>query len=162
MTVSIIVAIAKNRVIGRGNALPWHISEDLKRFKKLTMGHPVIMGRKTFDSIGKPLPGRKNVILSRDRNLRIPGAEIAHTWEEAVKSLGEASNVFVLGGADLFRLALPKADRLYLTLIEKEFEGDTFFPDFDWRPEFDVIEETTHETPDGIPYRFVTAVRKGS
>ncbi|MFH1263766.1 MAG: dihydrofolate reductase [Pseudomonadota bacterium] len=160
MTISILVAMAKNRVIGAKGHLPWHISEDLKRFKKLTTGHAIVMGRKTFDSIRTPLPNRRNIVISRNPILRIPGVEIAHTWEEALQLCKGETEVFAVGGAEIYRLALPSADRLYLTLVEKDYQGDTFFPEFDWQKEFNVTEESEHKTPDGIPYRFLTVSRK--
>jgi dihydrofolate reductase len=160
MTISILAAMSKNRVIGAKGRLPWHISEDLKRFKKLTTGHTIVMGRKTYDSIRTPLPNRRNIVVSRNRDLKIPGVEIVHTWEEALQLCKGETEVFAVGGAEVYRLALSSANRLYLTLVDRDYEGDTLFPDFDWRKEFEVTEESEHKTPDGIPYRFVTAVRK--
>src|SRR5438093_773206 len=115
MTVSIIVAMTEDRVIGKDNKLPWHLSEDLKRFKRLTMGHAVIMGRKTFDSIGKPLPGRRNIVLSRDANFRPADVVVAANLKEALAACAPGeSEAFVIGGAALFQEALPLADRIYL------------------------------------------------
>jgi dihydrofolate reductase len=134
---SILVAMDRNRVIGHRGGLPWHISEDLKRFKALTMGHPIIMGRKTFESIGRVLPGRMNVIVTRQHNFSAPAeARIAQSMEDALAITGAASEVFVVGGRDLYAVALPIVHRIYLTEVGGEFEGDTFFPEFElagWR-----------------------------
>ncbi|HVS00640.1 MAG TPA: dihydrofolate reductase [Thermoanaerobaculia bacterium] len=153
MRLSLIVAMAANRVIGRDNRLPWHLSADLKRFKRLTMGHTLIMGRKTFESIGRPLPGRSTVVVTRRTDYAPPGVQVAHSVREALALTQGDEEVFIAGGAELFRETLPVADRLYLTLIEKEFEGDTFFPDFDpsaWR----VVEEERHEPDAEVPYAY--------
>jgi dihydrofolate reductase len=159
MNLSIIVAVAKNRVIGARGQLPWHLSEDLKRFKKLTMGHPIVMGRKTFESIGKPLPGRENVVLTRNRSFRPEGVTVLHSFEELASRFGE-NEIFVIGGADLFKLALPLVTRFYLTKIEKDFEGETLFPKFDLEKDFEVVETGELKSENGVPYRFVTGVRK--
>jgi dihydrofolate reductase len=135
MPVSIIAAVAKNRAIGRDGKLPWRLPEDLAFFKRVTMGHPVIMGRKTMQSIGKPLSGRKNIVLSRDPGFNPDGWVAARTVEEALKAAGDGE-VFVIGGASVYGLFFPLAARLYITRIEADFEGDVFFPDFDtaeWR-----------------------------
>jgi dihydrofolate reductase len=138
--VSIVVAAAANGVIGRENRLPWHLPEDLAHFKRLTLGHPVVMGRKTFDSIlrslGKPLPGRQNVVVSRQAGLALPGAVVVPSLEAGLAATADAAEVFVIGGAEVYRLALATADRVYLTEIEAVFEGDATFPTLDpaaWR-----------------------------
>ncbi len=128
MKVAIIAAIGKNRVIGRDGKLPWHIPEDLKRFKRLTTGHAVLMGRRTYESIGKPLPDRRNVVLS---SRVIPGIETHPSPEEALKALAEEQLVFVIGGAAVFSNLLSKAHHLFLTIVEGEYEGDTFFPEYE-------------------------------
>ncbi|HTO47482.1 MAG TPA: dihydrofolate reductase [Burkholderiales bacterium] len=151
--VSLVAALARNRVIGAGNRLPWHLPEDLKRFKRLTTGAPVIMGRKTHQSIGHPLPGRRNIVVTREPGARWPGCEVVHSLDQAIASAGDAPEVFVIGGAELYRLALPRADRLYLTLIDADYAGDTLFPAFDpaeWR-------ETVREP--GAGFTFVTYER---
>jgi dihydrofolate reductase len=133
---SIIVAMAKNRVIGANGAIPWHLPEELKRFKRLTLGHHIIMGRKTWESIGRPLPGRTTVIVSRQRGYSVPGAKIAHSLDEAVAACGDDSEIFVIGGAELYAQALPRAGRLYLTTVDAEVAGDTLMPEFNlagWR-----------------------------
>lgn len=160
MNLSIIAAMARNRVIGAGSKLPWHLSEDLKRFKKLTMGHPVVMGRKTFESIGKPLSGRDNLVLTRQRAFHPNGVTVAHSFEEILSICGRSSEAFVIGGAEIFRMALPYANRLYLTQIDQDFKGDAYFPEFDLKKDFDVVEDTPMQAESGIPFRFVTAVRR--
>jgi len=127
--ISIIVAMAMNRVIGVNNALPWHLSADLRRFKALTMGHHIIMGRRTFESIGRILPGRTNIVLTRNKSYRPAGLSIARDLAEARALSAKDDEVFVIGGEQLFREALDVADRIYLTCIDKEFEGDSHFPE---------------------------------
>jgi dihydrofolate reductase len=128
--VSLVVAVARNGVIGRDNGLAWHLSSDLKRFKALTMGKPMLMGRRTWDSIGRPLPGRRTLVLTRDRAFRAAGAEIVHDWDAACAAAAGAE-LMVVGGAEIYALALSRADRLYLTEVEADPEGDVRFPDFD-------------------------------
>ncbi len=128
MNLVIIAAIARNRGIGIGGKLPWHISEDLKRFKKLTTGHTVLMGRKTFVSIGRPLPNRRNVVLSRTL---IPHVETYSSVTAALDALADEERVFVIGGGELYSHLLAKADRLYLTIVDRDVEADTFFPEYD-------------------------------
>jgi dihydrofolate reductase len=151
--ISLVAAHARNRVIGAGNRLPWHLPEDLPRFKRLTMGAPVIMGRKTHESIGKVLPGRRNIVVTRQTGARFEGCEVAGSLEAALALAADAPEVFVIGGAELYRLALPRADRLYLTLIDADYAGDAFFPEIDpaeWR-------ETSREPRAG--FAFVTYQR---
>lgn len=134
--VSIIAALARNGAIGRGNRMPWRLPEDLKRFRRLTMGHAVIMGRKTFESIGSPLAGRSNIVITRSRDWNPPGCVVVHSLEAAFDAAGNSGEAFVIGGAQIYELALPRARRLYLTEIERDFEGDAFFPQLDrlrWR-----------------------------
>ncbi|HTU65231.1 MAG TPA: dihydrofolate reductase [Steroidobacteraceae bacterium] len=129
--VTLIVAAADNGVIGRGNALPWHLPEDLKRFKRLTMGKPMIMGRKTFESIGRPLPGRLNIVVTRDANYRRDGVTVTGSVEAALAAAGAVEEVMVIGGADLFRLFLPAASRVHLTRVHGDIAGDVFWPALD-------------------------------
>jgi dihydrofolate reductase len=126
--ISLMVARAANGVIGRDNALPWHLPADLQRFKKLTMGKPILMGRRTFESIGRALPGRINLVLTRDPAWRAPGAVAVHSLEEALERSGAAAELVVIGGAELFRLALPLTQQIYLTDIHAAIPGDTLFP----------------------------------
>jgi len=125
---ALIAAIARNRAIGIGGKLPWHLSDDLKRFKQLTTGHAILMGRKTFVSIGRPLPHRRNVVLSR---APVPGVETYTSLDAALRALADEECVFVIGGGELYRQLLEKADRLYLTRVDSDVRGDTFFPPFE-------------------------------
>ncbi|UOE77940.1 dihydrofolate reductase [Parageobacillus thermoglucosidasius] len=130
--ISHIFAMDQNRVIGKDNRLPWHLPADLAYFKKVTMGHAVIMGRKTFQSLGRSLPGRENVIVTRDRSFQVEGCTVLHSLEEVCQfAVKRGDEVFIIGGAELFQATLPVADRLYITKIEASFPGDTFYPDFD-------------------------------
>lgn len=129
--ITLIVAVADSGVIGRNNALPWHLPEDLKRFKRLTMGKPLVMGRKTFESIGKPLPGRQNIVLTRAANYRRDGITVVHDAEAALGAAGGAPEVMVIGGSDLFRLFLPRASRIHLTRVHGDIEGDVTWPALD-------------------------------
>lgn len=128
--ISIVVAMSKNRVIGKDNKLSWHLPADLSFFKRVTMGHPILMGRKTHESIGKPLPGRTNVILTRQLNYQPPGCEVIHSVEEALAGYQD-QELSVIGGAKIIREFLPYTDKLYLTVINEEIEGDTFLPPID-------------------------------
>ena len=133
--ISIIVAVAENGVIGDRNNLIWHISEDLKRFKALTTGHPIVMGRRTYESLGRPLPYRENVVVTR-QHLDLPGCRVAHSLDEALAAYPADEEVFVIGGAQIYAEALPRADRFYLTRVSHAYEGDTLFPawnECDWR-----------------------------
>lgn len=125
--ISIIAAVAQNGVIGDRNALLWHISEDMKHFKTLTTGHPVVMGRKTWESLGRPLPNRTNVVITRQA-VEIPGCRVVHSLEEAMALFAADEEIFIIGGAQIYAEALPVADRLYLTRVEHDYEGDTRFP----------------------------------
>ena len=152
-----IVAMDRNRVIGKDNRLPWHISEDLKRFKALTMGHPIVMGRKTFESIGRVLPGRLNIVLTRQREYPAPrGSVVAHNVAGALAQCAGASEVFVIGGNELYQHAMPLAKRLHVTEVDGSFEGDTYFPPIDpalWR---EVAREHHESTAEGYRgYDFV-------
>lgn len=135
MLVSLIVAMTRSGVIGHGNQLPWHLPQDLRRFKAVTMGKPILMGRRTFESIGRPLPGRVNLVLTRS-SWDVPAVQVVHSVEEALEAAHEASELVVIGGAEVYRAALPLARRIYLTWVEAEVAGDTRFPDLDlhaWR-----------------------------
>jgi len=125
---SLIVAMARNRVIGRGGKLPWHLPADLKRFRALTMGHHILMGRKTWESIGRPLPGRTSIVITRTPGYAAPGANVVHSLSDALESSRGDSEVFVIGGAEVYRDALPLVDRIYLTELQADFEGDVWFP----------------------------------
>jgi dihydrofolate reductase len=156
-----IVARSRNHVIGRDNQMPWKISADLQFFKKVTMGHPVIMGRKTWESIGRPLPGRRNIVVSRNTALQLTGAEVVNSLEAALATLNQFPRVFVIGGEQLFTQAFPKADRLYITEIDIDVEGgDTFFtlPDpSEWKEV-----ECTPASEGAITFNFITLERQSA
>lgn len=156
MTVAVIAAMARNYVIGRGNSLPWHLPADLRRFKALTMGHTLLMGRTTFDSIGRPLAGRRTIVLTRRPGWSAPGVEVAHSLDEAFARAGPGP-LFVAGGADVYRQTVDRAHCLYLTVIDRDLEGDAFFPRFDWS-RFRVREREAHVDNDP-PFEFVTLER---
>lgn len=157
MKISLILAMADNRVIGRDGDLPWHLPADLARFKKLTVGHTIVMGRKTFESIGRPLPRRRSVVVSRDPGYRAEGAEVAGSLEEALELTAGDGEVFVIGGAAVFAEALPRADRLYLTRVHAEVEGDVVCPPLDdgsWR----MVGEERHEADERHAHPFTFQV----
>jgi dihydrofolate reductase len=129
---SLIVAMAKNRVIGADNRIPWHLPSELKLFKEVTMGHHIIMGRRTWESINRLLPGRTTVIITRQPDYAVPGAIVVHSLEDAFAASAGDDEVFVIGGAELFRETLPIADRLHLTIVDAAPEGDTYMPEIDW------------------------------
>jgi dihydrofolate reductase len=124
--------MAQNGVIGRDNALPWKLPEDLKHFKAVTLGKPILMGRRTFESIGRPLPGRSNLVLTRDRQWRAAGTVVVHSLEEALKAAGSVQELAGIGGSEVFKLLLPLAERIYLTRVHAQIPGDTLFPQTDW------------------------------
>lgn len=155
--ISIIVAMALNRTIGINNTLPWRCPEDLKHFKKLTMGHHMIMGRKTFESIGKPLPGRTTVVVTRNPALTIDGCTVTQSLEEAINSCANENEIFIVGGGEIYSQALQLADMLYITEIQQEVKGDANFPAFDkneWR-EISRDKQTQQE-PQALKFDFVT------
>jgi dihydrofolate reductase len=125
---TLIVARARNGVIGARGTLPWRLPEDLAFFKRTTMGHPIVMGRKTWESIGRPLPGRRSIVVTRDRHFAAPGAELAGSLDQALALVAGSEEVFVIGGAQLYEAAMPRADRLLVTEIDRDFDGDTFLP----------------------------------
>ncbi len=157
-TVSIICAIDDEQAIGRENRLPWHIPSDLKRFKAITAGHPVIMGRKTFESIGRPLPKRLNIIITRDQQYTAEGCTVVHSLDEALEKAADrdSQEVFVIGGAEIFRQAVDYADKLYLTLVAGTHQGDTFFPDYSAFSR-ELFRESHEEN--GYSFTFVDLVR---
>jgi dihydrofolate reductase len=131
MRYSLIVAMSENRVIGRDGGLPWRLSADLRRFKRLTMGHHIVMGRKTYDSIGRPLPGRTSVVISRDGNYAPDGVLLARSIDHAKQLASQDTEVFFIGGGEIYRQVLPEVDRIYVTLVHAEVDGDTLFPELD-------------------------------
>ena len=160
MRVHIVVIVAENNAIGKDNALLCHLPDDMKRFKSLTMGKPVIAGRKTYDSIGKPLPGRRNIVISRQAGLKIAGCEVVGSFVDALSICGEASDVAVIGGAEIYRLALPLTDTIHLTRLHATLEGDVFFPSLDpsqWREV--ACEEHAADERHRYAFAFVTLER---
>jgi dihydrofolate reductase len=156
MDISIIVAIAQNNVIGNNNQLIWHIPDDLKRFKALTMGHHIIMGRKTWDSIGRALPGRVSVVVTRNPNFKAEGAVVVHSLNEALEIAKSDNEVFIIGGGELYREAMPLANKLYLTKVHNNFEGDVSFPTIDFDHWIEIFQEQGKPTDkDGLEYTFV-------
>ncbi|MGZ4958259.1 MAG: dihydrofolate reductase [Methylomonas sp.] len=160
MKISLIVAMASNRVIGLNGQMPWHLSADLKRFRQTTTGSPIIMGRKTFEAIGKPLPGRSNLIVSRNADYQQPDCLVFGDIDSALQYCSESREVFVIGGATLYEALLPRADFLYLTEIDKDFPGDTFFPPIDARDWREIERENIDNDPSvDFSYRFLKLER---
>lgn len=161
MIVSIVVAIAENNAIGKNNQLLWHLPADLKHFKQITSGHTIIMGRKTYDSIGKPLPNRRNIVITRTPGLQIPGVEVKGSIEDALALCSGEEEVFIIGGAEVYKSTIDLADRIYLTRVHEYYDADAFFPEID----FSCWEETNVEkhVPDEknrVAYTFSTLSRK--
>lgn len=159
--VSIIVAIAENGVIGDKNSLLWHIKEDMRFFRQKTTSHPVIMGRKTYESLGRPLPNRTNVVISRTID-HIEGCTVCHSLEEAVALFAPEEEIFIIGGAQIYAQALPLADRMYITTVEHPYQGDTSFPQWN-RSEWRLIEKESFPCGESYryPFSFETYIRKG-
>ncbi len=158
---ALIAAVARNGVIGANNALPWRLPDDLARFRTLTTGHSVIMGRKTWASIGRPLPGRQNIVVTRQGDLDLPGVDAAATFEAAMDLVRLPAPAYCIGGGELYALALPHALRLNLTEIDADFAGDARFPDFD-RSAWQVTGRESRTTPAGLAYAFVDYLRNAS
>jgi dihydrofolate reductase len=161
MIISIIAAMDRNRLIGNNNELPWHLPADLAHFKKITLNKPILMGRKTYESIGRPLPGRQNIVISRNKDLKIEGVTVVNTLEGAIESLKDVDELIVVGGSIIYELMLPRAQRMYLSYVDGEFEGDAWFPEFD-ETQWDVAESVVQEPDEINRYgcRFVTYERK--
>lgn len=161
MVISIIAAIAKNLVIGKNNKLPWNLPADLRRFKELTLGKPIIIGQRTFESIGRSLPERKNIILSQEENFRPKNCLVVHSIEEALKAAGNAPEVMICGGVSVYKQFLPLAHKMYLTLIDENFDGDAYFPEFNWK-DWQEIERIENQPNKKNPYRytFITLIKK--
>jgi dihydrofolate reductase len=160
--VSLVAAVARGGVIGNGNAIPWRIPEDAQRFRALTMGHPVVMGRRTWDSLPdrfRPLPGRRNVVVTRNADWQANGAERAGSLEDGLHLLDGAPQAFVIGGGELYADALPLADELLLTEIDVDIDGDTWFPSWD-RTAFEETSREQHVSANGTPFAFVTYARR--
>ncbi len=160
MIVSIVVAIAQNNAIGKNNKLLWHLPADLKHFKQITSGHTIIMGRKTYDSIGRPLPNRRNIVITRNTGLAIEGAEVVTTLDDALALCDNDEEVFIVGGAQIYEQALAKTDRIHLTTVHQNYDADTFFPEID-KQVWKVINSEDH-APDEknvVAYTFSTLER---
>ena len=158
----LIAAMAKNRIIGRNNQLIWHIPMDLRHFKKLTTGHVVVMGRKTFQSIGRPLPNRTTVVITRNPEFKPEGAYVFHSLTEALETFSDRNLIYIAGGADLYRQALPIAHQMEITLIDRNYEGDASFPDWA-EDQWKIVQSTTCTDKDGeteVTITFMTLIRK--
>lgn len=161
MNLSILAAVAKNKVIGKDNQLVWHLPADLKHFRELTTGETVVMGRKTFESIGKALPGRRNIVVTRHRDYQAPGCEVVHSLEEAAEAGEQDDNVFIIGGGEIYRQAMSIAGTLYITEIHQDFTGDTVFPGIDpeiWAETFREDHRADERNP--YDYSFITYQRR--
>ncbi len=156
MIISLIAAMAKNRVIGRENSMPWNIPSDRRRFRTITWGHPVLFGRKTFAGLARPLPGRRNIVLTRNPAYRAPGAVVAHDLASAFAACEDADEVFICGGGMVFGEAIALADRIYVAVIHREYDGDTYFPEIPG----DFVEISREELDEAIPYGFYRYERK--
>jgi dihydrofolate reductase len=152
--VYLVAAVARNGVIGAGGQLPWHLPEDLKHFRRITLGHPVIMGRRTWESLGKPLPGRENIVISRKPGFEAPGASMAASLEAAIALCAGEAVAFVIGGAEIYAAALPLADGLVITEIDRDYEGDTRFPQWD-RQAWRATQKEPHTSAEGLRFDFV-------
>jgi dihydrofolate reductase len=164
---AIIVAVAENGVIGRNNALPWHLPEDLQYFKRVTMGKPIVMGRKTFESIGRPLPGRTNIVITRQRDFSAEGVKVVSNLDaalelaEAVALIDGADELMVIGGAEIYGVAMPRATRLYLTRVHAAVDGDAYLPEIDWSAWHEVSRQSWPATAaNPYPYSFVVFERR--
>ena len=161
--ISIIVAVAENGVIGSDNRLPWHLPDDLKRFKALSLGKPIVMGRRTFDSIGRPLPGRTNIVISRHSGLAIEGVRVVHSLDAALAAAGSVPEIVVIGGAEIFRQVLPRTNTIHLTRVHAQVAGDVVFPELDpaqWRET--AVEHHPADARHAHALSFVTLQRIGS
>ena len=160
MTISIIVAISENHAIGKNNQLLWHMPNDLKHFKDITSGRTIIMGRKTFDSVGKPLPRRRNIVVTR-QDITIPGCEVVKSIEDGLALCKDEDEVFIGGGAEIYKLAMHLTNRIYLTIIHKSFEADTFFPEIDQKIWQEIKrEDFKPDEKNPLPYSFITLERQ--
>ena len=155
--ISLIVAVSANGVIGRGGELPWHLSDDLKRFKQLTLGKPIVMGRKTFESIGRALPGRQNIVLTRQSEFAADDCDVVSSIDAAIAASGDAGEIVVIGGSEIYKLFLPLAERIYMTRVHIDVDGDVRFPELDdelWQE----TERENHDADDLNEYEFTTSV----
>lgn len=163
MNISIIVAMANERVIGVNNGLPWDLPADMKHFRELTLGKPIIMGRKTYESIGRPLPGRRNIVVSRNSELKIPGVDVVSTLDDAISMVSNVQEIMIIGGAQLYADALSKANKIYLTKINLDIKGDSFFPQFN-ESEWTVLQKDDFECNElnKIDFSFIVLEKKNN
>ena len=161
MIISIIAAMDRNRLIGNDNQLPWHLPADLAHFKKVTLNKPILMGRKTYESIGRPLPGRENIVLTRTEGLKIEGVTVVNSLEAVIDGLPDTAELMVIGGSTIYELILPRAQRMYLSYVDGDFKGDAWFPEFD-EAQWEIVESVLQEPDEKNRYacRFVTYERK--
>jgi dihydrofolate reductase len=153
--------MARNGVIGRNNRLPWHLPADLRHFKSLTLGKPILMGRNTWESLPGVLPGRRHIVVTRNPDYQAPGGEVVHSVDEALQAASDAPEIMIVGGSHFYSSMLPRAERLYLTLVEADVEGDSYFPEIDWRQWREVQRQTHHaDENNAYDYTFVNLVRK--
>ena len=152
--ITVIAAVSENLVIGYNNALPWHISEDLKNFKKITTNHSVVMGRKTFESIGKPLKERRNIVISRDKALKISGVEVVNSLDDAICLTKDENEIFIIGGEQIYKMAMPIATNMHITKVHSNIKGDAFFPAFD-KNEWNILTQKDSETIEGLKFSFI-------
>jgi dihydrofolate reductase len=157
MRISLVVAMSKDRVIGNENALPWHLSADLKRFKAITMGKPILMGRKTHESIGRPLPGRENIVVTRNKDYSAPGCVVVTSVEQGMTAAAGAEELMVIGGAEIYRQMLPLADRMYVTMVHGSFAGDAFFPGWE-PPDWKETSREEHQADEKNPHAYTFLV----
>jgi dihydrofolate reductase len=157
---SIVVAISENNAIGKNNQLLWHLPADLKHFKEITSGHPIIMGRKTYDSIGRPLPNRRNIVITRKTDLNIPNVEVVNSLQEAIALCEKENEVFVIGGAEIYKHALALTNRIYLTVVHQNYEADAFFPALE-KDEWKEVAKEYHQADEknNVAYTFSTLER---
>lgn len=156
MKISLIVAVSPDGVIGKNGKMPWHLPADLQYFKSITMGKPIVMGRKTWESLGRPLPGRKNIVLTRDENFSAEGCTVIHGLDELAQAVGGADEVMIIGGAELYRQMLPRAEHIYMTRVACDVEGDTWFPEFnkaEWKTGFIEAHDADEKNP--CAYTFI-------
>ncbi len=159
MRIAMIAAMANDRVIGKDNQMPWHLPEDLKHFKAMTLGKPIVMGRKTFESIGKPLPGRQNIVITRQADYQPQGVDVVGSFEEAKALVTDVEELVVIGGGQLYAQLIDVADRLYLTHINLNVEGDTHFPDYH-HISWSILDQQSHINDQGLEYKFINLQKK--
>lgn len=161
MIVTMVVAIGENNAIGKNNELLWYLPKDLRHFKTITSGHTVIMGRKTFESVGKPLPKRRNIIITRNTEFAVEGAEVVHTIEDALELCKADEEVFIIGGAEIYKMAMKHTDKIYLTVVHENFEADAFFPEIDWNLWVETAaEKHLPDEKNNLSFTFSTLERK--